>query len=42
MTDKKWKSWSELENVQGTNQKNIQEMLPVYGDMLSYFQAYPD
>lgn len=38
----KWKNWSELENVQGTNTKNISDMLGEFADMLSYFQTYPD
>lgn len=38
----KWKNWSELENVKGTNQKNISEMMPEWADMLAYFQVYPD
>lgn len=38
----KWKNWSELENVRGTNQKNIGEMLPEWADMLAFFQVYPD
>ena len=38
-----WKSWSELENVKGTNTtKNINEMLPDFAEMLAYFQVYPD
>lgn len=42
MSNPKWKNWSELENVKGTNQKNISEMLPEWADMLAYFQVYPD
>jgi len=38
----KWKSFGDLENIQGTNQKNIHEMLPEFADMLAYFQTYPD
>lgn len=38
----KWKNWSELENIKGTNQKNISEMLPEWADMLAFFQVYPD
>jgi hypothetical protein len=39
----KWNSWSELENVRGTNaNKNIHEMFPDFADMLAYFQVYPD
>ncbi|MGL6081368.1 MAG: DNA-packaging protein [Gammaproteobacteria bacterium] len=38
----KWKSFDELENIQGTNQKNITEMLPIFAKMLSTFQVYPD
>ena len=38
----KWKNWSELENIKGTNQKNIGEMLPEWAEMLSFFQVYPD
>jgi len=38
----KWKSWSELENVKGTNSRNIEEMLPDFAEMLSFFQVYPD
>jgi hypothetical protein len=38
----KWNSWSDLENVQGTNIRNLSDMLPDFADMLSYFQAYPD
>src|SRR5205085_1041870 len=38
----KWKNWSELENVKGTNQRNIHELLPEWADMLAYFQYYPD
>jgi hypothetical protein len=38
----KWKNWSELENVKGTNQKNMSETLPEWADMLAYFQVYPD
>ena len=38
-----WKSWSELGNVKGTNtNKNINEMLPDFAEMLAYFQVYPD
>lgn len=43
MSNAKWKNWSELENIKGTNQqKNMQETLPVYADMLAYYQMYPD
>jgi hypothetical protein len=42
MSDRKWKNWSELENVKGTNQKNMAEQMPVWADMLAYFQVYPD
>lgn len=42
MSDKKWKNWSELENVKGTNQKNMSEQMPLWADMLAYFQVYPD
>lgn len=38
----KWKNWSELENIQGTNQKNVSEILPEFADMLAFFQTYPD
>jgi hypothetical protein len=38
----KWKSWSDLENVKGTNVRNFGEMMDDFSDMLSYFQAYPD
>lgn len=38
----KWKNWSELENVKGTNVRNFEDMLPDFAEMLSYFQAYPD
>lgn len=38
----KWKNWSELENIKGTNQKNTSEMLPEFAEMLAYFQVYPD
>lgn len=38
----KWKSWSDLENVKGTNIRNFSEMLPDFAEMLSYFQVYPD
>lgn len=38
----KWKNWSELENVKGTNQKNMSESLPEWAEMLAYFQVYPD
>ncbi|PGO60708.1 DNA-packaging protein [Priestia megaterium] len=38
----KWKQWSELENIQGTNSKNIHDMFPEFSDMLAYFQVYPD
>jgi hypothetical protein len=38
----KWNSWSDLENVQGTNIRNLSDMLPDFADMLAYFQAYPD
>lgn len=43
MTTKKWKTWSELENVKGTNkQKDMSEMLPEWAEMLAFFQVYPD
>src|SRR5690554_6664400 len=35
-------SWSDLEKVQGTNIRNIEDMLPDFAEMLAYFQAYPD
>jgi hypothetical protein len=38
----KWKPWSELENVKGTNVRNFEDMMPDFAEMLSYFQAYPD
>lgn len=38
----KWKNWSELENVKGTNIRNLEDMLPDFTEMLSYFQTYPD
>lgn len=38
----KWKPWSELENIQGTNSTNITDMFPAFADMLAYFQVYPD
>lgn len=38
----KWKSFDELENIQGTNQKNITDMIPIFAEMLSLFQVYPD
>jgi hypothetical protein len=38
----KWKPWSELENVQGTNVKNVEDMLPIFANMLAFFQYYPD
>lgn len=38
----KWKSWSELENVKGTNIRNLEDMIPDFADMLAYFQVYPD
>jgi hypothetical protein len=38
----KWKPWSELENIKGTNQKNTSEMMPDFAEMLAYFQVYPD
>ncbi|SDX95246.1 hypothetical protein [Thermoactinomyces sp. DSM 45892] len=38
----KWKNWSELENVKGTNIRNLTSMLPDFADMLAYFQVYPD
>ena len=41
-TNNKWKNWSELENIQGTNQKSISEILPEFSEMLSYFRVYPD
>jgi len=37
-----WKSFSDLENVKGTNIRNIEDMLPDFADMLAYFQFYPD
>jgi len=42
MSNAKWKSWSDLENVKGTNQKNIHDLLPTWAEMLAYFQVYPD
>lgn len=42
MSKPKWKPFSELENVQGTNQKSVHEILPEFADMLSFFQTYPD
>lgn len=33
--------WGE-ERVQGTNIRNIEDMLPDFADMLAYFQVYPD
>lgn len=42
VSNNKWKPWSELENIQGTNVRNIDDMLPIFADMLSYFQVYPD
>lgn len=43
MSNKKWKTWDELENVKGTNSsKSIHEMFPDFAEMLSYFQVYPD
>lgn len=42
MSNNKWKNWSELENVKGTNQKNVSEMFPDWADALAYFQVYPD
>ena len=43
MSYKKWKNWSELENIKGTNNiRNLTDMLPDFAEMLSYFQAYPD
>jgi hypothetical protein len=38
----KWKNWSELENVKGTNIRNLEDMMPDFADMLAYFQVYPD
>lgn len=39
----KWKSFSDLENITGTNSNtNISDMLPEFADMLAYFQNYPD
>lgn len=38
----KWKPWSELENVKGTNIRNFDDMMPDFVEMLSYFQVYPD
>lgn len=38
----KWKPWSELENVKGTNIRNLEDMIPDFAEMLSYFQVYPD
>ena len=38
----KWKSWSELENVKGTNIRNLEDMIPDFAEMLAYFQVYPD
>lgn len=42
VSNNKWKNWSELENVKGTNQKSITELIPEWADMLAYFQVYPD
>lgn len=42
MSNAKWKNWSELENIKGTNQRNMSEQMPVWADMLAYFQVYPD
>lgn len=42
MSDRKWKNWDELENIKGTNIRNLTDMLPDFADMLAYFQAYPD
>lgn len=30
------------EKVEGTNIRNIEDMLPDFADMLSYFEVYPD
>lgn len=38
----KWKSFSDLENIKGTNIRNFDDMLPDFAEMLSHFQAYPD
>ena len=38
----KWKYRSELENIKGTNIRNVEDMLPDFAYMLSYFQTYPD
>ena len=43
MTTSRWKSWSDLENIKGTNKgKDISELLPEWGEMLAFFQVYPD
>lgn len=43
MSDRKWKSFDELENIKGTNSSNnIHDMFPDFADMLAYFQVYPD
>lgn len=43
MTNSKWKSWDELENVKGTNAlKNLNDMFPDFAEMLAFFQVYPD
>lgn len=42
MTMSKWLPFSELENIKGTNIRNMESMLPDFADMLAYFQAYPD
>lgn len=43
MSNAKWKPWSELENIQGTNaHRNVSDLLPEFAEMLAYFQVYPD
>jgi hypothetical protein len=38
----KWKPWSELENIKGTNKKELDNMLEPFAEMLAYYQVYPD
>lgn len=38
----KWIPYSELENIKGTNIRNLSDMLPDFAEMLAYFQVYPD
>lgn len=38
----KWLPYSELENIKGTNIRNVEDMLPDFAEMLAYFQVYPD